>query len=41
MSYGNFLAELSGSADPAPGWMEWAVWPFLVLVAIFARPKGG
>lgn len=40
MSYGSLFADLSGSASEPPAWMDWAVWPFLLLVAIFARPKG-
>lgn len=40
VSYGDFFAELSGTAPQTPGWMQVAVWPFLVLVAVLARPRG-
>lgn len=40
MSYGNLFSDLAGTTQEAPGWMHLAVWPFLLLVAILARPKG-
>lgn len=41
MNLGNFVTYIAtnGHPEPVPGWMEWAVWPFLLLVVLLTRPR--